>query len=269
MRNRYWLHLGLFIVTLVSATFVVAGWPPNWGMGLLYGIPLVVILLCHEMGHYLMCRRYRVPATLPYFIPFPLSIFGTMGAVIRMKQITGRKALFDIGIAGPLAGLLITLPVTYFGLQLSEVRGTGGLPDGVLTLGEPLLFQWLSHLALGPLPADADVVLHPMAFAGWAGFFVTSLNLLPAGQLDGGHVIHAMTPKLSHKISWLTLLGLAITAWFFSGWWFVVILVFFIGLRHPPVADTEELGQSRIWMGFLALIIFFLTFTPHPFGNIP
>jgi membrane-associated protease RseP (regulator of RpoE activity) len=230
----------------------------------------MAILLCHEMGHYVMCLRYRVPATLPYFIPFPLSLFGTMGAVIRMKGgIYGRKPLFDIGIAGPLAGLLVAVPVTFIGLTLSDVTPSGEIPSGTISLGEPILFRWLARLALGALPEDADTILHPLAFAGWAGFFVTALNLLPIGQLDGGHVTHALFPRRSLAIARIAFAGLALAAIRFPGWILLAALTLFMGLRHPPVASYEDLGRGRFWLGVISLILFALTFTPQPFGTFP
>ena len=229
----------------------------------------MLILLCHEMGHYVMARRHRVPASLPYFIPLPFGPFGTLGAVIRMRgPFYSRRALFDIGIAGPLAGLAVAVPVTFFGLRLSGVTSAGRVPPGTLGLGEPILFHWLSRLALGPLPAGSDTLLHPLAFAGWAGFFVTALNLLPIGQLDGGHVAHALVPRRSAGVAWIAFLGLAGAALRFPGWWTLAILVFLIGIEHPPVASREGLGPVRIGLGILALVALVLTFTPQPFGPL-
>jgi membrane-associated protease RseP (regulator of RpoE activity) len=269
-RRRYPLHLVLFLATLVTTTLAGAGWPPDLGRGLLYGVPLMLILLSHEMGHYVMCRRYGVPASLPYFIPFPLSLFGTLGAVIRMRGIAyGRRALFDIGIAGPLAGLAVALPVTYWGLRLSRVVPEGEMPPGTLTLGEPILFRWLTRMAWGGSLGNADLILHPAAFAGWAGFFVTALNLLPVGQLDGGHVAHALLPRRSHLVGWATVGVLGIAALRFPGWSLLLLLVLLLGVRHPPVAAYEPLGPGRILLGLLGMVLFVLTFTPQPFGQVP
>lgn len=270
-RSRLPLHVLLFIATLASTTFVGLGNPPSLVNGLSYGVPVMAILLCHEMGHYVMARRYRVPASLPYFIPLPITIFGTLGALIRMKgRIYGRRALFDIGIAGPLAGLAVAIPVTYFGLTLSQVQTLADMPSGTYTLGEPLLFRWLTRLALGEIPPDAGTILHPLAFAGWAGLFVTAFNLIPVGQLDGGHVMHALLPRRSYAIGWLALAGLLLASMRFLGWGVLAALIFILGgPRHPPVASYEELGPGRVWLGLLGLILLVLTFTPQPIGLLP
>lgn len=147
----------------------------------------MAILTAHEMGHYVFCRRYRIPATLPYFIPLPITIFGTMGAVIRMGgPIRSRRALFDIAVAGPIAGLVVAIPVLIVGLARSAIVDGAPEGSGIITLGEPLLMRALAAVIVGPLPEGKDLLLDPFAFAGWAGLFVTAINLLPAGQLDGG-----------------------------------------------------------------------------------
>ena len=256
---RSWrFNVLLFVLTCASTTLV--GGPA-------YAAVLMSILFCHEMGHYLQARRYRVPATLPYFIPIPLPPFGTMGAVIRMNNLgADRKVLFDIGVTGPLAGLLIALPATFWGLAHSQVVAVAGLTGPNIQLGDSLLFAALSRLVVGPLPPGYDVLLHPIAFAGWAGLFVTALNLLPIGQLDGGHVLYALLGKKSHLVAIAVALGFVATAIFVNpAWTLMVVLVFLIGLRHPPTAnDRAPLGRARLWLGIASLAFFVLSFTPDP-----
>jgi membrane-associated protease RseP (regulator of RpoE activity) len=256
---RSWrFHVLLFLLTCATTTLV--GGPA-------YAAVLMSILFCHEMGHYLQARRYRVPATLPYFIPVPLPPFGTMGAVIRMNNLgADRKVLFDIGITGPLAGLVIAVPATFWGLAHSQVVQTASLAGHSIQLGDSLFFAGLSRLVVGPLPAGYDVMLHPIAFAGWAGLFVTALNLLPIGQLDGGHVLYALLGRKSHFVAIVVALGFVATAIFVNwAWTLMVILVFLIGLRHPPTADDEvPLGRTRLWLGIASLAFFVLSFTPDP-----
>jgi len=232
-----------------------------------YAAAIMVILVFHEMGHYLQARRYRVPATLPYFIPFPLSIFGTMGAVIRMNNVgADRRQLFDIGVTGPLAGLAVAIPATVWGLAHSQVVAGDGIPQDTLYLGDSLLFKALTWITLGRIPDGSDVMLHPVAFAGWAGLFLTALNLLPIGQLDGGHVAYALFGRRAHVIAVVAWLGFLATAVFVSPVWVLMVaLVFFIGMRHPPTADdTVPLGTTRRWVGYAALAFFVLSFTPDP-----
>lgn len=227
------------------------------------------ILLAHEMGHYLMCRKYRVAATLPYFIPFPiLNPFGTFGAIIRMDgRIPSRKILFDIGAGGPYAGLIVTLPALYFGISWSTIveiqtQSSGGF----ITLGESFLFKTISWLAIGELPAGYDIVLHPLGFAGWAGLFVTALNLLPVGQLDGGHVIYALMGRRSRYVYPVTLgMFILLSIWFFKGWALMAILLLVFGQEHPPTTDKETpLDRTRIGLALFVLLIFFLSFAPVP-----
>jgi membrane-associated protease RseP (regulator of RpoE activity) len=253
------VNLILFILTVLS-TWVTAGF---W-----YSISIVSILFVHEMGHYLMCRRYGVSATLPYFIPFPLlNPFGTMGAVIRMKGIIpDRKALFDIGAAGPIAGFLLSLPVVAIGIYFSTVIQTGENSAFSIQLGEPLLFKFISNLIVGPLDDSQDILLHPVAYAGWAGLFVTSLNLLPIGQLDGGHVLYSLFGKKS-RLYYLVFLGfLGMLSLIYPGWILLFILLVFLGRKHPPPwNDFTPLDKKRQLLAFLVFIIFLISFTPTPF----
>jgi len=228
------------------------------------------ILLAHEMGHYFMSRKYGIPSTLPYFIPFPLSPFGTFGAIIKMKGvIINKKALFDIGVAGPISGFIMAVPFIVFGIRLSDIQSISGNAS-FIQLGDPLLFKIVQQLLVGEIPAGQDIVLHPFAYAGWVGLFVTALNLLPVGQLDGGHIIYAVFGDKSRWIFFGTIAILAIIAVFYNpGWLMLVIILIIFGMRHPKPLDTEtELDGKRKLIAFIILIIFILSFTPAPFPSL-
>ncbi len=265
--DRPRLNVVLFILTCLSTFFIGYTFNGSFTSGLWYSGGIISILLAHEMGHYLMCMRYRIPATLPFFIPFPSLPFGTMGAVIRMDaRMPNRRVLFDIGVAGPLAGLILTLPAIYFGLKMSEVVQITGT-EGVWTLGDSLLFRWLSRLTIGELPEGYDTLLHPLAYAGWAGLFVTALNLLPIGQLDGGHILYALVGERGRKIysvnmALFALLGIVK----FSGWYLLIVLLLWFGYNHPPTQENDEpLDPKRQALAYVTLLIFVLSFTPVPF----
>jgi membrane-associated protease RseP (regulator of RpoE activity) len=275
---RRLLHLGLFLATVLTTIIAGAiqqGVNPLETPGLLYkGIPfsftLLLILGTHEMGHYLVSRRHHLDVSLPYFIPAPPIpfIIGTFGAFIRIRSpIRDKRALLDVGCAGPLAGVLVSIPVILVGLKLSTIT-VMGRGEGGITLGEPLLFKLLSWLALGPLTPQADVILHPVAFAGWIGLLVTALNLMPVGQLDGGHVAYALFPQYHRYIS-IGVLGLLAVSGllFWKGWLIWAVLLFFLGWRHPPPYHSwVPLDQSRRLLGIITIVVFVLTFTPAPFA---
>jgi membrane-associated protease RseP (regulator of RpoE activity) len=265
--DRPRLNVVLFILTCLSTFFIGYTLNNSVASGLWYCGGIISILLAHEMGHYLMCLRYHIPATLPYFIPFPSLPFGTMGAVIRMDaRMPNRRVLFDIGVAGPLAGLVLTIPAIYFGLKMSTVVQITGT-EGVWTLGDSLLFRWLSRITIGELPPGYDTLLHPLAYAGWAGLFVTALNLLPIGQLDGGHILYALVGERGRKIysvnmALFALLGIVK----FSGWYLLIVLLLWFGYRHPPTQENDEpLDRRRQALAYLTFLIFVLSFTPVPF----
>ncbi len=238
---------------------------------LLNGLPfagtLLGILFTHELGHYVLSRIHRVPASLPLFIPGPPHFIGTFGAVIRMKSpIMNRRALFDIGVAGPIAGFIAAVFAIIIGLSYSQVvpkEHTFGLQ-----LGEPLLLQFFAWFMFGPIPETHDIVLHPIAFAAWFGFFVTAINLLPIGQLDGGHVVYAVLGRRQRSLAIAIipiLLFLGLTGW--PGWILWVGLAGIVGIAHPPVSDPyTALGQKRRWVAWAALVIFIVTFAPVPFS---
>jgi Zn-dependent protease len=238
--------------------------------GLIYGVCVMTILVCHEMGHWLQARRYRVPATLPLFVPMPIGPIGTLGAVIAMRPGVGdRRAIFDIGITGPLAGLVPTLIFAVVGLLLSEK--TAITPRAEI-YGDPLLMQLLERLIFGPLPPGHVVASHPMAFAAWVGLLVTSINLIPIGQLDGGHVLYGLLRQRAHYVASFLLTAAAVavvasTVFFhYPAWFLMVLLLLFMGPKHPPTAnDDVPLGPVRIVLGWLTLAFVLVGFTPMPF----
>lgn len=244
--------------------------PEALWQGLPFAAALLFILATHEFGHYLLSRIHGVPASLPLFIPGPPHFIGTFGAIIRMRgPIMDRRALFDIGVAGPLAGFIVAVAVLIVGLNLSTVverTATFGLH-----LGEPLLLQLLAWLVIGPISPESDIVLHPVAFAAWFGFFVTSLNLLPIGQLDGGHVAYALWGGRQRTMAFIVVPILIILG--FAGWpgWFLwAVMAGLWGLGHPPVSDPHApLGRNRKIVGWIALAVFVSTFAPVPFSFHP
>jgi len=257
--KRIQINIILFLLTILTTYYVNS---------LSYSLSIIAILLSHEMGHYLMCRKYRIDATLPYFIPVPLEPFGTMGAFIRMKSpIPNRKALFDVGAAGPIAGLVVTIPVLIIGLKLSTFIPKVQTQGFNLYLGESFLFSKMAEFILGPEPEGFDTMLHPMAYAGWAGLFVTALNLLPIGQLDGGHVLYALFGRKSQTIYKFALAAfIVICALWYQGWILLVLLLIWFGFRHPlPLDDFHEIDFKRRIIGYLLFLIFLISFVPVPF----
>jgi membrane-associated protease RseP (regulator of RpoE activity) len=241
--------------------------PETLWRGIPFAGALLFILTTHELGHYVLSKIHRVPASLPLFIPGPPHFIGTFGAIIRMRgPILSRRALFDIGVAGPLAGFIVAVVALIVGLSLSTVvdrTATHGLQ-----LGEPLLLQLMSWLVIGPLPPEADVVLHPIGFAAWFGLFVTSLNLLPIGQLDGGHVAYALWGRRQRTLAMVflpILLVLGFIGW--PGWFLWAFMAGLWGLGHPPVIDPHvPLGRNRTIVGWIAFVVFVVTFAPVPFS---
>ena len=271
------IHVLLFVLTFMTTLFAgamlsgVVPWeqPEKIYLGLPFSLTLLFILLTHEMAHYLMSRRHNVSATLPYFIPAP-SIIGTFGAVIKMKPpIPDRRSLIDIGASGPISGFIIAVIASLVGLYLSEVRPAGELRGGI-AFGSSILFTILSKIALNIDPEKYDVILHPVAFAGWIGLLVTSLNLLPIGQLDGGHIIYALFGNKHELISKSTLPVLIVLGIFFwPGWLIWAVLMIILGYKHPPVLYPYiQLDRKRKLVGWISLFIFILTFTPTPVQGI-
>ncbi len=269
------LNLVLFIATLGTTLFVGAVMegaspfqsPASLLAGIQFSASLLLILGCHELGHYLTARSYGVQVSLPYFVPLPLPPMGTMGAIIRMRSpIPNRKVLFDVGISGPLMGLVVAVPVLILGLWLSPVKPMSGV---VLQEGNSLAYVFLKWLLKGPIPSGADVMLHPMAMAGWLGFFVTALNLLPLSQLDGGHIAYAAIGPFFRKLVWGAVGGLVVLFWMsrWEGWLVWVVLTVALGLRHPPpLDDLTPLDPARRRLAILAFVLLVLLLPPLPFA---
>ena len=274
-RPSYRIHVILFVATVF--TTLLAGAlleganplrnPASIAQGIPFSFTLMIILLTHEMGHYLTAKHYRVSATLPYFIPAPPIPFliGTFGAFIRMRSpILRKRAILEIGASGPIAGFVVAIVAVFIGLNLSEVVSES--PPSTLKLGAPLAFNFLSSLLM-EIPEGSDVLLHPVAFAGWIGLFVTALNLIPIGQLDGGHVVYALLGE-RHKMVSIGMIGVLLLMGFIGwpGWYFWAFLTAILGVRHPPMVDPESvLGPKQKLIGWASLVIFVLTFTPNPF----
>ena len=298
------IALALFLLT--AATTFLSGYmiSGTYTGGILFSLSLVAILGAHEMGHYFYGRKYGVSITLPWFIPAPpfLSPIGTFGAFIRIKsQIRRRKELFDIGVAGPIAGVVVALPVLFVGLLFSDVVALDSERfsemQTAMSLGNSLVFALFSKVAVGEVARGYELLLHPVAFAGWIGLFVTVLNLMPAGQLDGGHIVYCVFPAKWHKtISIATVLFLVIMGvgtaplveladylglrmlgelprWFifegWVGWLFWAILLLAIGTSHPPTLSSDaEIGTGRKKLAFLSLLVFVSCFTPVPISIV-
>ena len=304
-RPRWALSLGLFLASALSVLYTGARWqlaelspdveipfrPSHLPLGASFAASLLGILLAHEFGHYFAARVRRVPASLPYFLPMPLSPFGTWGAIIAMPaRITSRRALLDVGAAGPLAGMAVAIPVLIYGLQRSVVKP---FQPGSLLEGQCLLYLLIKRLVVGPIPEGHDVFLHPIAFAGWAGLFVTMINLLPYGQLDGGHIAYALLGPAQDRVGrWVrrgTLLiflynlatqllqlsrkGLTADAvsmafsnsTFWLVWFGILTLMARLGgPDHPPTDPGEPLGAGRAAVAIFCLVLFVLLFMPSP-----
>jgi membrane-associated protease RseP (regulator of RpoE activity) len=246
--------------------------PFFWVHGLWYSLTILLILGCHEMGHYVMCLRYNVDATRPYFLPAPLPLTGTLGAFIRLRsRIPSKIALFDIGVAGPIAGFVIAVPALFLGLWLSRLDRLPEDMSNFSELGEPLLFQFAAWAIWGPVADGYSLNLHPMAFAAWFGLLATALNLFPIGQLDGGHISFAVLGRRSTIVT-MAMLAVAIGLTFFSASWIVwtilmSVMIFLLGPHHPPTLNDEEnLGPGRLAIAFFALLMLIVCFTPAPIG---
>lgn len=249
--------------------------PSRLLLGLPFSVTFIGILLAHEMGHYLACRHYGIRCTPPYFIPLPISFVGTLGAFIRIKSpFNHKRALFDVGIAGPLAGFAFVLPALVIGVRFSQLVPKGSLDlHGAISFGEPLLFRFVGKLVLGYSPATQDMVAHPIAMAAWFGLLATCLNLLPVWQLDGGHIAYAILGRdPQRKISItaaVSLILISFLSWPFMSYLVFGLLLLIVGARfrfyHPPTLyDQEKLGRGRMLLGLLALLILLVSFTPVP-----
>jgi membrane-associated protease RseP (regulator of RpoE activity) len=244
-------------------------------LGLAFSVPALVILLAHELGHYIACRRYGLPCTLPYFLPVPFN-FGTFGAFIKIKApIHGKRQLFDVGVAGPIAGFVALLPFLLYGVAASHPAPLAAAPriedatGFILLPGRCLaidLATWLFH---GRLAQGMVLDLHPMALAAWLGLLATAINLLPLGQLDGGHILYAATGRLQRRLAFPLWLALGLMGLYWVGWLFWCFIVMLIGLYHPPVYDeTEPLDRRRRILAWVALAMLVLCFMPVPIQDI-
>ena len=304
--TKIWPNIVFFILTVGSVAFTggifsanslpstFSGWVAFLASGLPFAIALMAILVCHEFGHYLAGRYHKTAVTLPFFIPFPFSYFGTMGAFIQLKELPkNRRILLDIGIAGPLAGLIVAIPVLLYGLYLSPVeRLPFQFPVGQIFEGNSILYlllkliikgqllphpssfgnlspiiYWIRYFFTGgPLPAGGlDVTLHPIAWAGWAGLLVTSLNLIPAGQLDGGHIMYVLLGKYINRLLPFILVALVLLGIVWNGWWLWAVLIFLLGRYHvEPLDQITTLDPKRQLLAIFGVIVFILVFMPVP-----
>ena len=289
-QHRWTRHVVLFLFTVATTTLLgvdhYLSFRSNFGTlavaidaratfeALVYSASILAILGAHEMGHYVACRHYNVDATLPFFLPFP-SLSGTLGAVIKIREpFPTRKALFDIGVAGPIAGFVVLIPVLFLGMWMSNVIRVPAHMEG-WSLGEPLLFKFASWIVFGHVPDGYSVNMHPMVFAAWFGMLATAWNLLPFGQLDGGHLTYATFGDASRYVSIVTVLG-AVVMTFISFSWLVMTLMMlamliFLGQRHPPVAEEydpryvrQPLDSGRLAVAVFAVVMFVLCFMPVP-----
>jgi len=283
-QHRWGRHILLLVITVVTTTVFgvdhylsfssnfgtrfVAMNRHVWLEGFLYSLSILGILGAHEMGHYIACRRYDVDATLPFFLPFP-SLSGTLGAVIKIREaFPTRTALFDIGVAGPIAGFLVLIPCLFVGMALSNVIRVPAHMEG-WSLGEPLLFKFASWIVFGTVADGYSVNMHPMVFAAWFGMLATAWNLLPFSQLDGGHLAYATVGDSSRYVSLVTVAGAAVMAFVSYSWiamtLMMVAMLVFLGPRHPRVVyEYEPLARGRIGLAIFAIVMFVVCFTPVP-----
>ena len=285
-RSRPLVHLLLFLATLLTTTTAggchYAGFAADFTRdipafsfihGAWFSFTLLAILAAHEFGHYFACRYYRVDATLPYFLPAPLALTGTIGAVIRIRQpIQSKPVLFDVGVAGPIAGFVVAVPALFLGLYLSRLAP---LPEDFvgMSLGEPLLFQWAAALTWGDAPDGYTLNLHPVGLAAWLGLLLTALNLFPIGQLDGGHIAYAVLGSRSTLVSLGATLTVVALVFLSASWiiWAVLMIAMlvFLGPRHPRTPDEHvPLDTPRLLVAAFAAAIFVVCFTPAPFSPL-
>jgi membrane-associated protease RseP (regulator of RpoE activity) len=241
--------------------------------GLPFSFTFISILLAHEMGHFLACRHYGIRCTPPFFVPFPISYAGTLGAFIRIKShFQHKRALFDVGIAGPLAGFVFALPALVIGIAFSKLIPKGSL-HGAIAFGEPILFQLVGKMVLGYTPARYDMLAHPIAMAAWFGLLATSLNLFPIWQLDGGHITYALFGRERQKrisiAGAIALMLISFIGWPIPSYFAFACLILILGMRHsfyhpPTMYEAEPLGPGRTFLGAFAFLILIISFTPVP-----
>lgn len=281
-RRSVWINIILLVATVFTTTLAGAlqwvdidqvDWTNMvslaylWQGFIFFSVPLMLILGVHEMGHYYASKKHHVDASLPFFIPLPPPfLLGTFGALISTREpIPNRKALLDIGVAGPLCGFLVAIPISLIGFFLMQQQPLPIPSNGAsISLIPPLLLQWMQNL----FSISGNYIIHPTLFAGWVGIFLTAVNLLPAGQLDGGHVARAILKQKHKYISWIVIFVLAGLSFFYTGWlMFAIIILLFIGTQHqPPLNEITPLDTRRKLLGLVILLIFILSFAPIPFG---
>jgi membrane-associated protease RseP (regulator of RpoE activity) len=289
-RDRVWLHVLLLLLTIASTTLVgighYLGYQANYlpfaapalsprmvVTGLWYSLTVLAILGCHEMGHYLACRYYDVDASLPFFLPMPLLPTGTFGAFIRIREpIPTKSMLFDIGFAGPIAGFIVAVPALFLGVAMSHVARVPANFNGY-DLGEPLLFKLATKILWGTIPAGYSLNMHPVAFAAWFGLLATAWNLIPAGQLDGGHIAYSVFGRRSTYLTFVMIACGVVLSFFSSNWiaWTILMIVMLalFGPRHPPTIDEHvPLDRTRTVLAIAAFVMFALSFTPVPITEI-
>ncbi len=267
------INIILFLGTLVTMFFAPIIWTFNFDYfrqpgaiteRIEFTLALMAILLFHEFGHYLAGKRRGVFMSLPYFIPAP-NIVGTFGAIIKSRSpFTNRRDLIEVGATGPIAGFIVSVVVLAIGLHNSEIVKTN--LEGGMILGDSLLLKFLAWVIIGPIPAGYDFFLSPAAFAGWVGLLVTMINLLPLGQLDGGHIIYGLIGHRQKIISKVFIVVMMVLGFWWMGWWIFGFLVFLFGLKHPPTLDDNiQISPAARAMGLAAIIIFIICFIPVPF----
>ena len=268
------IHILLFLITIISTLVVgaihaevnVIKEPLLIYKGIPFSFSLLLILGGHELGHYFTCKRFEIVATPPYFIPFPHPLIGTMGAFIKMKSpVPHKKALLWTGGMGPIVGFVLSIIVSSIGLPLSKIIYVEEASQGI-HLGVPLIMAILQKLLISLPSSNYDIILHPMAFAGWIGFFVTALNLIPLGQLDGGHIVYALFGKKRLFYQIPIMIILFILGFFWSGWWFWILIVSILGLKHPPLLDEiSQFSKSDYIFSGIILMVLILSFILIPF----
>jgi len=287
-RPRWWLHILLLCATLFTTTFFGALFAGNIPEelanlplltlatrtrflleGLSFSLPLLTILLSHELGHYIVCRIHGLAATPPFFIPVPFGI-GTMGALIRIKEpLRNKRQLLDVGAAGPIAGFVALLPFLVWGVATSSVTP---LPQGseYLYFGEPLAFKLVAHVLHPGMGPGEDLLLNPIGFAAWFGLLITALNMLPFAQLDGGHVAYALFGRWHRRAVWPLWSLLFVLGFRWIGWWIWAIIALVMGVRHPRMWDEDRpLDPRRRLVAWIAFLIFLLCFMPQPIALVP
>jgi Zn-dependent protease len=291
LKKSVWINILLFALTIISTIVVgislsasfkyidvsaknprppldmqLVKNPQVIALGIIYAVVLMGILLGHELGHFLACRYYKINATLPYFIPAP-TLIGTLGAFIRIKSpITRKHQLFDIGVAGPLTGFILSLPALIYGLSLSKLTLSISPEEGGIAFGESLLLKIFGHMIFKNVPPGHDLFLHPVALAGWVGILVTSFNLFPVGQLDGGHISYALLGSKSRKVAnFFLVIFFVMGIFFWIGWFIWALIIVLLGLRHPSVLDEAvPLSPGRRIIALVMVLVFILSFIPDP-----